>query len=119
LSPELTTQLHTDYPLIFARQTRLDCGDGWFDLLDTLCWSLQTETSNGGPQVVAGQVKEKFGGLRFYAGPCNNAQRGMIDMAQAVSFRICDVCGGRGRHIGPGVERTRCAAHEREGEALT
>lgn len=112
MNPELTSELHAAYPLIFAHQTPLHCGDGWFDLLDTLCWSLQTETLNGGPQVVAQQVKEKFGGLRFYAGPVNDAQRGMIDMAQAVSLRICDACGNRGKRIGPNAERTRCAVHE-------
>ncbi|MGY6123518.1 hypothetical protein ACW9YQ_24640 (plasmid) [Paraburkholderia strydomiana] len=112
MSPELTNKLYTKYPLIFARRPSLAVFDGWLDLLDTLCWSLQTETSNHGPQVVAGQVKEKFGGLRFYAGPCNDAQRGMIDMAQAMSFHICEVCGDRGRHIGTGWERTRCTAHE-------
>jgi hypothetical protein len=112
LSPELTMQLYTDYPLIFPHRPPLAVADGWFDLLDTLCWRLQAETSNGGPQVVVQQVKEKFGGLRFYPKQQNDAQRGMIDMAQALSFRICEVCGDRGRHIGPGWERTRCAAHE-------
>lgn len=60
LSPELTTQLHERYPLIFAHRPPLRCGDGWFDLLDKLCWSLQTETLNGGPQVVAGRGQGKI-----------------------------------------------------------
>lgn len=113
MSPELTEQLYTRYPLIFAQHPQIGVFDVWFDLLDSLCYSLQTETSNRGPQVVASQVKEKFGGLRFYAGPCNDAQRGMIDMAQKMSFHVCEVCGDRGRHMGyPGIERVRCAAHE-------
>ncbi|WP_227245422.1 hypothetical protein [Paraburkholderia caribensis] len=111
MSPELSERLYTDYPLIFVRRPIFALGGGWFDLLDTLCRSLQAETANGAPQVVAQQVKEKFGGLRFYTGPRNDAQRGMIDMAQALSFHICDVCGNRGQHIGPGWERTRCKAH--------
>jgi len=68
LSPELADRLYTGYPLIFARRPILAVAAGWFDLLDALCRSLQAETSNGGPQVVAQQVKEKFGGLRFYTG---------------------------------------------------
>ncbi|WP_434717218.1 hypothetical protein P5X00_39860 (plasmid) [Paraburkholderia sp. A2RO-4L] len=112
MSPELTMQLYERYPLIFARRPPLSCGDGWFDLLDKLCWSLQTETTNGGPQVLASQVKEKFGGLRFYlAGARNEAHRGMIDLAEALSSRICEVCGDRGKTIGPAWFRTRCEAH--------
>ena len=42
-------------------------GRGWYQLLDCLCSSLQWDTDcNGYPQVVATQVKEKFGTLRFY-----------------------------------------------------
>jgi len=44
----------------------IDCGDGWFSLLDKMCKDV-TELSNGKDiQVIATQVKEKFGGLRFY-----------------------------------------------------
>ena len=42
-------------------------GKGWRPLLDALASSLQFDTDkNGYPQVWANQVKEKFGGLRFY-----------------------------------------------------
>lgn len=111
MSPELATRLHARHLLIFTRLPRVSCGDGWFDLLDALCESLQGETENGGPQVVAFQVKEKFGGLRFYTGACNDAQRGMIVQAQAFSWRICEVCGSRGETYGPTWFRTRCEAH--------
>lgn len=112
MSPELTTQLYERYPQIFARRPPLRCGDGWFALLDTLCWSLQNEaTQNGGPRVIASEVREKFGGLRFGAGPANEHQRGMIQMAEAFSSRICEVCGDRGKTIGPEWFRTRCEAH--------
>ena len=43
------------------------CGDGWYLLIDRLCSSLQWDTdTNKYPQVVATQVKEKYGTLRFY-----------------------------------------------------
>ncbi|CAD6531771.1 hypothetical protein LMG27952_02620 [Paraburkholderia hiiakae] len=112
MNPELTAQLYERYPLIFARRPPLNCGDGWFDLLDKLCSSLHNETTqNGALQVIASQVREKFGGLRFGAGPANERQRGMIDMAEAISSRICEVCGHRGKTIGPAWFRTRCEAH--------
>ena len=73
------------------------CDDGWFELIDTLCASLQFETDhNDAPQIVASQVKEKFGELRFYvAGTplCSERQLGMIALATAMSRRICEGCG--------------------------
>jgi hypothetical protein len=45
-------------------------------------------------QVKALQVKEKFGGLRFYtSGGNDDYVRGMISMAESLSFRICERCG--------------------------
>jgi hypothetical protein len=47
-----------------------DHGDGWFDILWRLCKDLEplgTEfEAAGGPKFEVRQVKEKFGGLRFY-----------------------------------------------------
>ena len=46
----------------------IECGDGWFSLLNKMCQDI-TELSKGKDiQVIAHQVKEKFGGLRFYYG---------------------------------------------------
>lgn len=111
MSPELATRLHARYPLIFTHLPRLSCGNGWFDLIDKLCESLQNMTQNGGRQVVAYQVKEKFGGLRFYTSTRNEEQEGMIQFAEAFSVRICEVCGNRGKTYGPTWFRTRCEAH--------
>lgn len=42
------------------------CGNGWYDIIDNLCSGV-TELSKGKDiQLIADQVKEKFGGLRFY-----------------------------------------------------
>jgi hypothetical protein len=40
--------------------------DGWYDLLDRMCKDITKLSEGKGIQVVAEQVKEKFGGLRFY-----------------------------------------------------
>jgi len=123
---ELDDLLCGKYPKIFAEryaspmQTCMnrgfECADGWFDLIDMLCERLQFETDhNKAPQVVAVQVKEKFGELRFYTRNANERQRGMIDMAQAFSSRICDQCGNRGKTMVDGwLFMTRCAAHTPE-----
>jgi hypothetical protein len=127
MRPELQDSLFQRYPLIFAepnlpmKQTcmrwGIACGDGWFDLLDTLCEGLQSGTDrNQASQLVAAQVKEKFGKLRFYARGARQDQCGMIAMAEAMSARICDQCGKPGQTVvHGGCHMTRCGEHSPEG----
>lgn len=49
--------------------------------------------SNEYPQVEATQVKEKYGGLRFYTGTTTPKQKGMISLAESLSYKICENCG--------------------------
>jgi hypothetical protein len=42
------------------------CGNGWYDLLRLLCLEITILSRDKNIQVIADQVKEKFGGLRFY-----------------------------------------------------
>jgi len=132
LSPELDAKLRTDYLLIFAVEPIADsddpampavqspfahrgfeCGDGWYDLVDALCLQLQFATKNGAPQVVASQVKEKFGKLRFYTCGHSAEQEGMIELAETMSARLCEVCGNRGRIVEERWLRTRCPEHQK------
>lgn len=133
MSPELQGCLRAHYPLIFSDVVippdnpadpldppvssafttwGFECGDGWYDLIDALCAALQNATSNGAPQVVATQVKEKFGALRFYTTGHDATQEGMVELAEMVSARLCEVCGNRGRIVRAGWIRSRCAEHE-------
>lgn len=113
MKTELQTTLHQRYPLIFAGRPGIACGDGWFDLIDTLCERLQDWTDhNGAPQIVAHQVKEKFGELRFYPPrDASQEQRGMIWMAESMSSRICEQCGRPGALMVAGAVMTRCPDH--------
>ena len=120
---ELQNDLVKAYPKIFKNvggdETKtcmahgIQCNDGWYDLLDTLCHTMQrwcdaentryiTETDKyefvveGDPeyvQVVAAQVKEKMGTLRFYVDGADATTEGMIQMAEQMSTRICELCG--------------------------
>ncbi len=115
------------YPLIFAERNLLktqtcmcwgfSCGDGWYGLIDALCERLQFATDhNHAPQVVAMQVKEKFGELCFYprATP-SPEQQGMIQLAEALSARICDQCASPGKTLVHNFwHTTRCAEHAPE-----
>lgn len=122
MKKELDDLLCQRYPLIFAerhlsmKETCMywgfTCGDGWFDLIDSLCERLQFWTDhNGAPQVVASQVKEKWGELCFYPrGAASEKQWGMIEMAEAMSARICEQCGKPGRMLVCGhTFMTRCS----------
>lgn len=127
MSPELDKKLCEKYPKIFANrngppeQTAMcwgfECGDGWYNLIDKLCDWLQfnTDSNNHLPkyanQVVAVQVKEKFGGLRFYVDGASDVQDAAISFAESMSYRICDVCGAPGKPNGSGWIRTRCEEH--------
>lgn len=108
----------------------IDTGDGWYDLIDTLCANVQHHVDwlvkkqqfaidrgeikpedvvlEEDMQVVASQVKEKFGGLRFYVNAADDTVRGMIDMAESMSYKICETCGNPGRPNKAGWIVTLC-----------
>lgn len=116
----LQERLFNDFPKIFIekdlpkQQTCMCWGictdNGWFELLHNLCSYLQWHTDkNKFPQVIAQQVKEKFGTLRFYYSldysdhildtdektsirRCSE-QDGAIQFAESMSARICEICG--------------------------
>lgn len=48
------------------------------------------------PQVVARQVKEKYGGLCFYYCGGDEYIEGLVSMAESISYRICEKCGNPG-----------------------
>ncbi|SOE81039.1 hypothetical protein SAMN05446927_4294 [Caballeronia arationis] len=112
------------YPSILVAADRLgsegaasdffECGDGWFDIIDVLCqrlefWIVQNEA----PPLVIERVKAKFGRLVIQYAGGNDMTAGMVDMAQEVSARVCEVCGNPGRTEASTGRWliTRCADH--------
>ena len=104
MKKELDDKLCKKYPKIFANRNGskfetcmywgFECGDGWYNLIDRLCSNLQWNTDkNGQPQVVASQVKEKFGTLRFYVESATSEQFSVIGFAESLSSDICEDCG--------------------------
>lgn len=63
-------------------------------------------------QVVAEQVKEKFGQLRFYYSGGDDVVHGMVRLAESLSGSLCEECGGVGRTVGKRWLRTLCKTHE-------
>jgi hypothetical protein len=138
---ELDEKLCRKYPLIFANrdksmQETAMCwgfahGDGWYNIIDQLCANIQhhIDWNNQNvakgykqykkvPQVVADQVKEKFGTLRFYYHGGDDEISGMVRMAEAMSAVICEECGAPGHQRSGGWIRTLCDHHESERQRI-
>ena len=115
MNQELQQKLYEKYPKIFKQKDLsmkescmfwgIETGNGWFNLIDILCGHLQFHTDrNNYPQVEATQVKEKYGGLRFYYTliPLKGKEHtdrqhgcidGLISFAEYLSGYICENCG--------------------------
>lgn len=65
-------------------------------------------------QVVATQVKEKYGGLRFYYTGGDDYIMGLVAMAEMLSQVTCEQCGDRGQLYTSGWHRTLCETHAKE-----
>lgn len=69
------------------------------------------------PQVVVQQIKEKFGGLRFYYEGGDDYVSGVVDMAESWAGKTCETCGSLGTRRSGGWIRTLCDIHEAEVQA--
>lgn len=82
----------------------MECGDGWYDLLDELLAKLDYLSNISGVQVIADQIKEKFGTLRFYyheVGTANspliyNIISNVVSIAEKRSEYVCEKTGKSG-----------------------
>ena len=125
MSPELERQLVERYPKIFnvgAVDSRLpfpmfgiECGDGWYDLLNTVCGSIQWHLDHNADadteQVTVEQIKEKFGTLRFYESGGDSVTAAYVRIVEDISAKLCEVCGNRGRLRTGGWIKTLCDTH--------
>jgi hypothetical protein len=104
MTEEHDSYLVTKYPQTFAdrhasmQETAMcwgfECGDGWFNIIDHLCESIQGYIDNNDKaQVVATQVKEKYGTLRFYYNGGDDLTDGMVWLAEVISHHTCEMCG--------------------------
>ena len=66
------------------------------------------------PYIVIDQIKEKFGGLRFYYSGGDEQIHGMVRMAELWAGRVCEKCGNKGERRHGGWVRTLCDTHEAE-----
>ncbi len=137
---ELEDSIYKKFP--WAKPTDgfgLGVDDGWYDIIYTLCaymdhavkfeneciqmykknpkhftWKPQDELFEF-PDVQ--QVKEKFGGLRFYCGTPSGTRyslRGAVSFAEAISYTVCEICGNKGKRRDSSWIRTLCDEHHSE-----
>jgi hypothetical protein len=104
---EKQDELVAKYPQIFQdiwgdmRETcmawGIAVGPGWYNIVDKLCADIMA--LDPGPDFKAAQVKEKFGGLRFYCDgwPEDKEKREqigrLIGEAENESVKTCEECG--------------------------
>lgn len=109
----MTTQdyidtLRADFPVLLENvYCGISYGPGWDALIRGLCAELTAKY----PEVRCAQIKEKFGGLRFYVGPSCKEADALISAAEAESFKICEQCGAPGKPRGGGWIKTLCDLH--------
>lgn len=85
-----------------------ECGDGWY----TLIYVVSELLTKHDPGIYAVQVKEKFGGLRFYHNSRDDYTLGIELTAGTLSSHVCEICGAPGfLNDNEGWWSTRCDAH--------
>ena len=117
MTPELEKKLFDKYPNLYGDRSLpaekscmcwgLSVGDGWYDILDRLSAKLEPMG------IKAAQVKEKFGGLRFYFygySERDNVEEAYeyVNEAEAEAAKTCEQCGAPGQLYGQGWLTTLC-----------
>ena len=99
------------YPILLENLSfGIECGNGWFSLLDRLCEDIIKIDGT----CVATQIKEKYGTLRFYVDFANDEVYDLIDKAEEESISICEECGEIGQMTGTTWLKTLCKKCKKE-----
>lgn len=96
---------------------------GWFQILDELCVQIEQRLADLGLTTAClhvRQIKEKFGGLRFYYSRDSSVNFDLLDLVEAAkerSTRTCSTCGKPGelRLTPRGWVIAACPDHDRPG----
>lgn len=121
MKEELEQRLMDEFPFMEARNLwdgeslnypiGCECDDGWFDIIYNLCReidNLYKSKNKDSGQLRVEQVKEKFGGLRFYVGNYIDGVMEIIDRYETLSYKACEKCGEKGKLIQTGWWITLC-----------
>ena len=130
--------LYDKYPNLFENRLKsprespmgfgIECNLGWYEIISSVCWMIEQHERNkegnkkylekNDPEKLASlpeyfpakfdQVKEKYGGLRMYFSGGDDYVDGLVSMAEAMSYKICEVCGNKGECNKSGWFTTLC-----------
>jgi hypothetical protein len=117
-------RMEEQFPKMFANPYGgFAVDEGWWPILEALCGQIQhhidwkNKQSEVVPQVTVAQIKEKFGGLRFYYNGGDEYIQGLVSMAESWAGHSCETCGAPGEQGGSGWIKTLCPTHREEREA--
>ena len=127
MSPELDKALFKKYPKLYRGESSpptenlmcfgFECGPGWFKIIDELSQYIENYNDtceNVEDYCVALQVKEKFGGLRFYVAGGNEQIFERIFNAESESMKTCENCGKPGKLRGNRWLYVSCEEHKQD-----
>jgi len=123
MNQELTDKLYNEFPKLFRYYKEktnpiipmafgFECNDGWFPIIRLCAKMIKHEAEQNNLDAWAFQVKEKFGGLRFYIEGANEKIYDIISFFESLSYNVCEDCGTTvnvetGTHKGAWI-RTLC-----------
>ena len=110
MKKELEQKLFEKYPLFFKHIDNtmaslmihgFECGDGWYNLLNTTFRKIKKYYINKYSEIPNRfyiiQVKQKYGLLRIYSSLVDKEVFDILDEAEAKSSRVCELCGKKGK----------------------
>lgn len=116
-------ELMKEFPQFFLNERAfggISVGKGWEKLIRQLCKDIDNLYKVNNQSVVRKrfqitQIKEKFGGLRFYGDyVLDDRMLDLIDKAEGESLSICENCGAEGELIGEHWVKTLCDICKKE-----
>jgi hypothetical protein len=135
---EFIDRLREEFPLMYTHGD-IYVGEGWQPIIFALSSCIQshidsrnshnqylrTRGANGiniddlydVPQVEVAQIKEKFGGLRFYYDGGDDYTDGLVQMAESWASKTCELCGKSGQYRNLPWIKTLCDEHYEEAKA--
>ena len=113
MEDDYITKLRVDFPFLQKVRCGVSFGRGWEPLIRKLCEDI-SEILKGYPEFDfrVEQIKEKFGGLRFYPGALGqdlfDPITDLISAAEQESYKVCEDCGAPGEIREGGWIRVLC-----------
>lgn len=115
MNEERRNKIVDDHPLLFKHRTYFACGDGWLDIIERLADQIEPMLQKVDKDDIlipsCADVKEKYGGLRFYMYFETKEMDELIYNAEKESRVTCEVSGMSGTMNNGPWYQTLCTEH--------